>query len=114
RVRVVPALGGVALADLGDTPVDGGDPAALDHVVGEYQAGIGDQKRALGHDVAHAAAAKAVTSTRRSAMTSRTSASCTIATIAVPRRLRSLISSVTTARLAASSDAVGSSSRSSG
>ena len=63
----------------------------------------------FGHG-AHAAAAKSETSRVTSAIASRTASSCTIATMAVPSRLRSRTMSITAARFSASSEAVGSSS----
>ncbi len=104
----------VAFADFGDAAIGEGDPAALDHAIGQHDAGVAEDRFRASVDLImlflQAAAANDVTSTIRSAISSRTSSSWTIATIATPLRFFSSISSTTTARLAASSEAVGSSS----
>ena len=110
---VLAARGRVALAELGDAAIGESDPAALDHAIGQHDAGIAEDGLVavvISHLFLHAAAANDVTSTIRSAIRWRISSSWTIATIATPWRFFSSISSTTTARLAASSEAVGSSS----
>jgi hypothetical protein len=137
-----------AFADRDDAAVRHRDGAARDHLVGEDDAGVREEKTGDAHEpflerddfssnrhpalpfpwsmifsenryplfgiMLYAATAKRVTSMRVSAIAARTSSSCTMATIAAPRRFRSRTRSTTTARLPASSEAVGSSSRSTG
>src|SRR5580704_7255008 len=74
-----------AAAEVGDRAVLGDDEAGFDHLVGEHQPRVGEGKNG------HGQAANRVTSMERSATTSRTSSSCTMATIAAPRRFFSAI-----------------------
>ena len=85
-----------------DTPVLNGH-VACNNGIRRYQLHIG--KRKFGH----AAAWNSVTSSKRVAMASRTGASWQMATRAEPAARASLISATTVSRLAASSEAVGSS-----
>src|SRR6185437_9644357 len=110
---VVAPVGRVALPDFGDAAIGKGDPATLDHAIRKHQARVTDDGVGLGRShlivFLHAAAAKEVTSTTRSAIWRRISSSCTIATMATPARFFWSIRPTTTSRLAASSEAVGSS-----
>src|SRR5262249_61980227 len=103
-----------AFADRDDDAVRGRDPSGVDHALRKDHASIGYEQTAVRHGYPQAAAVKRLTSMTVSAIAARTSSSCTIATTAVPRRFFSATRSTTTARLPASSEAVGSSSRSSG
>src|SRR5947209_17274795 len=107
---ILASLRRTSLSKLANRAVRDGDPAVLQNAVGQDHARIGKDHGGL----AHAASANCVMSMILSAMASRTSSSCAIATMAVPRAFFSAIRSATTARFTASSDAVGSSSRSSG
>src|SRR5262249_47889908 len=112
--EILRAVRGAAFADLDDDAVRGRDPPGLDHAVGKDHASIGQEQIAVRHGHPHAAAVKRLTSMTVSAIAARSSSSCTIATTAVPRHFFSATRSTTTARLPASSEAVGSSSRSTG
>ena len=112
---VLAARGRAALAELGDAAVGEGDPAALDHAIGQHDAGVAEDGFGLVVVISvlflHAAAANDVTSTIRSAIR------CAHLVVMDDRDHRdalrvssAAISSTTTARLAASSEAVGSSS----
>src|SRR5262249_46348608 len=103
-----------AFADLDDDTVRGRDPSGLNHALRKDQASIGDEQTAVRHGYPQAAAVKRLTSMTVPAVAARPSSAGTIATPAVPRRFFSATRSTTTARLPASSEAVGSSSRSSG
>src|ERR1019366_298227 len=108
--KINAALGRLAFADLRDQAIADNDIAAFDHAVAKNDAGIlKDDGAGVGH-VVYPAIANCVTSTAMSAISSRTSLSCTMATMAAPCCLRSRTMSTTTARLLASSEAVGSSS----
>src|SRR6185437_7107190 len=104
-MRVVAAIGCAALPDFGDPSIGKSNPTALDHAIREHQPRVADDGVGLDRDhlivFLHAAAAKEVTSTTRSAIRPRISSSCTIATIATPARFFSSIRFTTTSRLAA-------------
>ena len=90
---VLAACRRIALAELGDAAVGEGDPAALDHAVGQHDAGVAEDGLVpcrSHHLFLHAAAANDVTSTIRSAIRWRISSSWTIATMATPWRFFSL------------------------
>ena len=105
--EVDPPLGGAAAADLDDALAGNGDPT-VDHRIGQHHPGILDDN-ALPHGApAHAHAANLETSMTRSATRDLTSSSWKMPSSAAPARLRASMKATTASRLAASSEAVGS------
>ena len=88
-----------------DDPLAADHDGAMDDLIPQDEVGVGQD--GVGR---HAASGRGETSNRRSATRSRTSISWKMPMIAAPRALASVISAITTSRLAASRLAVGSSS----
>ena len=99
---------GAARLHVGDATVSH-HQCAVQRRIGQHQDGVGEDRLVV---MRHPASG--VRANSRSAIASRTSASWQIATMAVPRAFASLIIAMTTARFSASSEAVGSSSSSTG
>ena len=83
---ILTACGRIAFAELGDAAVGESNPAALDHAIGQHDAGVTEDGFLPCHLTffLYAAAANNVTSTIRSAIRWRISSSWTIAAIATP------------------------------
>src|SRR5262245_18614721 len=102
-------LGCATGADLGDALAVEGDPA-VDHRVGQHHLGVLDNNGLAHGSPASPTAANLDTSMTRSATRDLTSSSWKMPSSAAPARLRVSMKATTASRLAASSEAVGSSS----